>query len=356
MRARIIILLLFVLVHVPAKPAAADTAAGIPVFFPETGHTLAYNFRYFWSHHGGLPIFGYPLTEVFVEDGRPVQYFERARLEWHGDKALVLVGHLGRWRASGYEWHPAFAPVPAPGSAASNLDYFPETGHTLGGGFRQFWHANGGLQVFGYPLSEEFREVNPQDGKEYTVQYFERARFEWHPENPPQYQVQLGHLGRQYLEAMRPAPDWALAPAQGPEQAWDGLRPTHISIPRIGVDTEVVEGGFSLGKWDVPRHTAIHYWPVSGYPGTPGNISIAGHVGYRDIIFNHLVDAAIGDEIILSMGQAQRHYRVTDIWTVLPEDAWVMAPTPNETLTLITCVPIGVYSHRLIVRAAPIQP
>jgi LPXTG-site transpeptidase (sortase) family protein len=42
------------------------------------------------------------------------------------------------------------------------------------------------------------------------------------------------------------------------------------------------------------------------------------------------------------------------VLTVLPDETWVLAPTSRETLTLITCVPIGVYSHRLIVRAAPV--
>ncbi len=37
------------------------------------------------------------------------------------------------------------------------------------------------------------------DGKAYTVQYFERARFEWHPENPAPYDVLLGQFGRQIL-------------------------------------------------------------------------------------------------------------------------------------------------------------
>jgi LPXTG-site transpeptidase (sortase) family protein len=351
-QATILLLLLLVLIG-PADYTAADTASGRPLVFHETGHTLAYSFRAFWDQHGGLPIFGYPLTEVFIEDGRPVQYFERARLEWHGEMALVLAGHLGRWAAQGYARHPAFAPVAGP--TQTGQDFFIETGHTLGGGFRQFWHANGSLPVFGFPLSEEFREITPQDGREYTVQYFERARFEWHPELPLAHHVQLGHLGRQYLEEVRPAPERALIPASGPERAWEGVQPTRIRMPRIDLETEIVAGGFSLQGWDVPRYTAVYYWPVSGLPGTRGNIVVAGHIGYKDTIFNQLPQAAIGDAIVLSVGQTERRYQVVDIWTVRPDDSWVMAPTWDETLTLITCVPIDVYSHRLIIRARPIE-
>ena len=66
----------------------------------------------------------------------------------------------------------------------------------------KFWQANGGLAVFGYPLSEEFHETSPIDGKVYTVQYFERNRFEYHPEfaGTPN-EVLLGLLGVDSLRA-----------------------------------------------------------------------------------------------------------------------------------------------------------
>ncbi|MFW6075000.1 MAG: polysaccharide deacetylase family protein, partial [Chloroflexota bacterium] len=74
--------------------------------------------------------------------------------------------------------------------AGDTATYFPETRHTLDSDFKQFWQDNGGLFVFGFPISEEFEE----DGRK--VQYFERARFEWWPEHEgTRYEVQLGHLG-----------------------------------------------------------------------------------------------------------------------------------------------------------------
>jgi len=280
-----------------------------------------------------------------------VQYFERARLEWHANLGLVQAGHLGRWAAGRSSDKAPFAP--RSGAAYPNQIYFPETRHTLGGLFRQFWENNGGLQVFGYPLSEEFREVNPQDGQTYTVQYFERTRFEYHPELPARYQVSLGHLGRQYLDATGAAPRWALDPVKSADAAWNAVRPTRVRMPRVGVDTSVIEAGFSLGAWDVPRYSAAHYWPVAAYPGTAGNIVIAGHVGYRDTIFNYLPGARMGDELYLTSNGVERRYVVSEILTLLPDETWVLNPTDTEVVTLITCVPIGVYSHRLIVRATP---
>lgn len=332
-----------------APPAMANTQAGLPVRFAETGHTLAYSFRGFFELYGGLAIFGLPLTEVFIEDGRPVQYFERARLEWHAAFAQVQAGHLGRWAAESHAGHPAFAPV---GSAETGQLFFAPTGHTLSGPFLGYWQGRGGLAVFGYPLSEPFDELSSEDGRSYTVQYFERARFEYHPDLAATYQVSLGHLGRQYLGA-NPAPAWAAQPVATASAAWAAIRPTRVKIPNAGVNTEIVEGGFSYGEWDVPRYSAIHYWPIAAFPGTQGNIILAGHVGYRNTIFNHLPKTQLGDEIFVTVDGQDRRYIVREVHTLLPKDTWVMQPTADETLTLITCVPIGVYTHRLVVRATP---
>ena len=66
---------------------------------------------------------------------------------------------------------------------------FPETGQTVRDAFLDFFDANGGVELFGYPRTGEFTE-----GGRY-VQYFQRARLEYWPENPPGQQVQLGNLG-----------------------------------------------------------------------------------------------------------------------------------------------------------------
>lgn len=79
--------------------------------------------------------------------------------------------------------------------------YFTETGHNLGERFLAYWQANGGLAQFGFPLSEEFEQWL-EDGKVHRVQYFERARFEHHPDNQPPFDVLLGQLGRQSLAGL----------------------------------------------------------------------------------------------------------------------------------------------------------
>ncbi len=263
-----------------------------------------------------------------------------------------MVGLLGSWAARKKLETPPFKPLA--GKNQPKQDYFKETGHTLGTGFQLYWYAHNGLKNFGFPISEEFREVSPLDGQNYVVQYFERATFEWHPEAPLEFQIQLAQLGWSYL-GQRPAPPEAQAKVKGPQFAWDGVRPTRIVISRLKLDTEIIEGGLSLERWDVPRYTAVHYWPISGFPGTNGNTVIAGHSGYRDTIFNNLLEAVTGDEVVVYNGQTAKKYKITDIWTVEPEDTWVMAPTSKETLTLITCTPLNTFIHRFIVRATPLE-
>ncbi|HEX5689449.1 MAG TPA: hypothetical protein VFX76_05580, partial [Roseiflexaceae bacterium] len=79
------------------------------------------------------------------------------------------------------------------------------TGHTIRNDpapFRSFYEGNGGLEVFGRPKSEQFQELNQATGQVYWVQYFERQRMEWHPDEPdPRYQILLGLLGNEYRDA-----------------------------------------------------------------------------------------------------------------------------------------------------------
>jgi hypothetical protein len=170
-------------------------------WFAATGHTLRGTFLDYWNRYGGLAQFGYPITEEFAEplgpDKKPytVQYFQRNRFEHHPENAgtqyEVLLGTLGR------DFHAADPPAsPIVGSA-----YFTQTGHNLSGAFKAYWETHGGLLVHGYPITEQFEEKNPIDGKTYTAQYFERSRFELHPENAGgPYEVLLGLLGTQLAQ------------------------------------------------------------------------------------------------------------------------------------------------------------
>ncbi|GBD16902.1 Putative sporulation-specific glycosylase YdhD [bacterium HR26] len=205
--------------NTPATRIPAFTSTRDRLYFPETGHSLAFGFKQFWERSGGLMVFGYPLTEEFDElnpdlgKNLTVQYFERQRFEYHpefaGTPYEVQLGRLGVQDAERRDLLSTapFRPVKAVSDA--NCDYFPETGHRLCNGFRAYWQSHGlefgdpgisfreSLALFGYPISEEF--TDPATG--FTVQYFERARFEYHPENPEPYRVLLGLLGAEEVRA-----------------------------------------------------------------------------------------------------------------------------------------------------------
>ena len=196
-----------------AAVARVPAARAAETCFAATGFCVRGVFLDYWEEHGGLAINGYPLTDQraeTLEDGETytVQWFERVRLEYHPENAgqyRVVLGQFGR------RIHPADPPV-APSGAGT---YYEETGHNIGGAFLAYWRNYGGLAQFGYPLSEEFVETL-EDGKRYTVQYFERARFEAHPENPPPYDVLLGQFGRRILAEL-PPPN--IAPCAAPNLA-----------------------------------------------------------------------------------------------------------------------------------------
>lgn len=184
-------------------PAFASTDDRI--YFPETRHSITFGFLNYWRTHGGLSQFGYPRTEEFQEinpaDGKTytVQYFERARFEYHPEHAgtpyEVELGLLGRQLTEVRSFATA-----SPFASSMDRLYFPETQHSVSFGFKTFWEQNGGLAIYGFPISEEIQETNPDNGQAYTVQYFERARFEYHAEFAgTRYEVELGLLGNQVL-------------------------------------------------------------------------------------------------------------------------------------------------------------
>lgn len=184
---------------VAASTSQPDTFSRL--YFEATGHNVEGRFLDYWQGHGGLSVFGYPLTEAFYERGYLVQYFERSRFEWHPENAgspyEILLGQLGaeRLKAEGRKVSPDKSPL-SPDEVA-----FPETGYRVGGAFLEYWQAHGGLAQFGYPISPELQDEKSR----LTVQYFERARFELHPENAgTEHEVLLTLLGLERAASLDP--------------------------------------------------------------------------------------------------------------------------------------------------------
>jgi peptide/nickel transport system substrate-binding protein len=185
---------------------------------------------------------GNPITarraEISTEDGKSYesQWFERAKYEAHPENKApydVLLGRLGanfvegRGSIDGETGKvrnvadAAFAKIAQPSDLSATKVFFPETGHSVSGKILEYWNRYGGLQQFGFPLSEAFNEPST-DGKTYSTQYFERARFEVHPEKAAPYEVELGLLGvQQYKTTPVAADKLPLAPPAGVTSAKD---------------------------------------------------------------------------------------------------------------------------------------
>jgi len=177
----------------------ADATAQHLLYFDATQQAIAPDFTEYWIEKGGLGQFGYPISRPVMIDGVLSQFFQRAVLEYHpensGTPNEVELRLLGSEMTNGRKFNTIGAQSISPTSL-----YFPETSHSLDGPFRTYWEQTGGLAVYGYPISEPMTETSG-DGQSYTVQYFQRNRFEYHPEAAgTPYEVQLGLLGATLLK------------------------------------------------------------------------------------------------------------------------------------------------------------
>lgn len=195
--------------------------------FPETGFCISGRIREFWEQNGGLAVFGFPISAQGPFqglEGRTVQaqWFERQRLELHPENARpydVLLGRLGvdRLTQQGRDWFTFPRATPDSGNQAGCV-FVAQTQHSVCEPFRTYYQRYGiefdgrpgfsiqeSLALFGLPVSEASSELG-SDGRERVTQWFERARLEFHPELPPQFQVLGGLLGREVLDTSRVPP------------------------------------------------------------------------------------------------------------------------------------------------------
>jgi sortase A len=150
-----------------------------------------------------------------------------------------------------------------------------------------------------------------------------------------------GRLGRQLAEP-------GLADRYRNRTLGDGDALTDIKIPKLGVDTTVVEGTSS----NALRAGAGHY-PQSPLPCETGNVAIAGHRTTYGKPFADVDRLAVGDTITLETPVGSCAYQVSRPPFVTRPDDWsVVANNPTaRTLTLTTCHPKGSARQRLVVQA-----
>ncbi|HST03911.1 MAG TPA: sortase [Chloroflexia bacterium] len=157
------------------------------------------------------------------------------------------------------------------------------------------------------------------------------------------------------------------------QQQIDNSPTTHLTIPSVGVDSKIVpidwkmipgkDGAAAKSEWQVADYAVGHHAGTAN-PGQPGNVVLSGHDDYKGEVFKNLHDVHKGDEVIVDTEKGQYVYIITDLVLVKEEgvsdaqklsNAAYMNPTPDQTLTMITCWPYGIDDYRFIAIAKPYQ-
>ncbi|MHB8574092.1 MAG: sortase [Dehalococcoidia bacterium] len=151
----------------------------------------------------------------------------------------------------------------------------------------------------------------------------------------------------------------AAAPAVQPANITSGMLPVKLRIPSIGlIDAKIVEVGTKIENGQLVWATADHavgHNVGTALPGQPGNMILAGHISSpvrgEGNVFHNLPSLAdkIGSRVSVQTGDGSWfHYDIVGTNVVTPSDTWVLANTTTPVVTLLTCVPDGVYTHRFV--------
>ncbi len=119
-----------------------------------------------------------------------------------------------------------------------------------------------------------------------------------------------------------------------------------LEIPRLGVSAIVRAGSDAR-----TLRLAVGHIGGTALPGERGNMGLAAH---RDTFFRRLGEIRPDDQVRLVTAEGTFDYRVEGTRIVEPRDTWVLDPTEEPALTLVTCYPfryVGSAPQRFIVRA-----
>jgi sortase A len=116
----------------------------------------------------------------------------------------------------------------------------------------------------------------------------------------------------------------------------------------IPLNTKVDKGST---VWETAAFAVGHH-RGSANPGELGNLVLSGHISslHEGAVFKRLPEIKVGDGVIVATALQHFVYVAREVHVVKPSAIEVLNPTANAVATLITCVPDGVYSHRLVIR------
>jgi hypothetical protein len=168
-------------------------------------------------------------------------------------------------------------PVTVGAQASAAQQCFPQTGFCVEGGFLDYWNANGGLAINGYPLTNVRWQIL-EDGEWYRVQWFERVRMEYHPGGL----ILLGQFGR----AIHPAD-----PPVGRQPGMTYFDITGHNVPGDFMAYWIANGGlrqFGYPLSEVFRERLennqeyeVQYFERARFERHPGSLILLGQFGRR---------------------------------------------------------------------------
>lgn len=138
-------------------------------------------------------------------------------------------------------------------------------------------------------------------------------------------------------------------------QDGEGSRPKEfeLSIPKLKIKNAVVKVD------NLNFYKSLSHFPGSALPGEVGNGFITGHSvlpQFNDpkdysAIFTKLSDLEVGDDVYAQIEGKSLHFAVLYSKVVNPHDLSVLVPISanGRNLTLMTCVPPGTSTKRLVV-------
>lgn len=133
----------------------------------------------------------------------------------------------------------------------------------------------------------------------------------------------------------------------------DGVMAT-LSVPRLGLVLPVRAGTSDGVLARGLGHLSGTSLPVGG-EGT--HCVVAGHTDYRDLeLFTHIGELEPGDVVTLSSAAGRLRYAVAQVRVTDPQDTGSLLAQPGrDLLTLLTCYPPGVNTHRLLVTCERVE-
>jgi hypothetical protein len=291
---------LILLVVLAAVIQPRDTAHASPDCRPQPEVCVHPNFRTFWQNTGGLDQFGYSITDLYPRsvNGKTfyIQEFERARLEYFPSVSAPHNVLLGRVGAEWLDYHIGeLTPLLAednqfvegigtcsiikpnrPAVCGAFLDYHTAHGAEIDG--IPTINSNERLRLFGEPLTPAMRWSN--NGQSMVIQVFERARFEYHPNDPEGKIVQMGKVQADNSWQGVPKP-------LGPSPTVNYLVDTGIStLPSDTLEAFRANMPFN-GYWQTSADGMS--FAVSTFRYTDSFYAIPAPLGYKWVTFTVLI-------------------------------------------------------------------